>query len=87
MKDQAIELDSENSRDWSRGGADEHSSWRDILSKGTEAHRPRGASGKTESWVDRCMLCRRDRRGGAGAWTGGRGPGTEVRLRRLDFQA
>lgn len=46
MKDQAIELDSESSRDWSRGGADEHSSWRDILSKGTEAHRHRGLLGR-----------------------------------------
>lgn len=48
MKDRAIELDSKNTRGYNKDGADEHSSCRDILSKGTEAEKHRGGSGKNE---------------------------------------
>lgn len=48
MKDQAIELDSKNTQGYIKDGADELSSCRDILSKGTEVEKHRGGSGKNE---------------------------------------
>ena len=48
MKNQAIELDAQNSQDCNRDGVDEHSSCGDILSKGTEVKKHRGGSGTSE---------------------------------------
>lgn len=48
MKNQAIELDSQTSKDCNKDGADEHSSCRDILNKTTEVKKHRGGSGTSE---------------------------------------
>lgn len=47
-KNQAIELDSQNSKACNKDGADEHSSCGNILSKGTEVKKHRGGSGTSE---------------------------------------
>lgn len=48
MKDQTIGLDSQNSGDCNRDGADELSSWTDIPNKGRDVKKHRGGSGTIE---------------------------------------
>lgn len=89
-QDQAIELDSKSIRDCTR----QRWGWWAFQLEGHPEQRHRGEEAQGRLWeewtgqVDRWMMCRRrGRLEGAGTWNGGRGPGIEVRLRRLDFGA